>query len=213
MAEIVYSCRDFAVAVKPYGVLSELDAERENMICSVADTLGVAKESIFPVHRLDATTEGLTVYALTKKAAASLSAEVAAGRLHKKYVAYITLPCGFPESGEMRDHLLFDRREQKSYVVSATKKGAKEAVLTYTLAEKADYRDVTVAKAEIELMTGRTHQIRAQFASRHAPLVGDGKYGSRLNYRHPSLFSVGLSFTYDGKEYSFSAPERAQFFF
>ena len=211
MVEIVYSCADFAVAVKPYGVLSEYDENRRNMVSELAETLGVAAESVFPVHRLDATTEGLTVYALTKDAAAALSKAVTEGRLHKKYIAFITADDGLAESGEMNDFLFFDRRAQKSFVVDRAKKGAKEARLSYSLGERRDYNGTTVTKAEIELMTGRTHQIRAQFGARRSAIIGDGKYGSRVNYKGAALYSACLSFPFGGEEYAYSIAGRIAF--
>ena len=178
------------------------------MIDELSETLNLPKESIFPVHRLDATTEGLMVYALTKDAAASFSKTVADGNLCKTYIAFITAADGLAESGEMNDFLFFDRRVQKSFVVDKSKKGAKEAVLSYTLGERFDYRGTSVTKAEIILKTGRTHQIRAQFGARRSAVLGDGKYGSRVNYKGAALFSAGLEFSYGGVDRSYSIADR-----
>ena len=101
--------------------------------------------------------------------------------------------------------LFFDRRADKSFVVKKDKKGAKEAVLTYTLGEAFMWEDNTVTPADICLETGRTHQRRVQFASRRSPLIGDGKYGSRVKRHSASLWSVRLEFVYGGKEYCFEA--------
>lgn len=209
--EIIISCKDFAVAVKPHGVLSEYDAGRANMITELSSALSVPPESIFPVHRLDVTTEGLMVYALSEYAAAELSRTVANGELHKTYLAFVTAADDLEREGEMRDYLFFDRRAAKSYVVAPGKKGAKEARLSYSLGEPFEWRGVTVTPATVVLHTGRTHQIRAQFSSRHSSIVGDGKYGSRINYKKPALFSVGLSFSFRGKRYDFSIADRVRF--
>lgn len=199
---IIEKTRDYVVAVKPYGVLSEWDKTRPNMINMLADELSLPCESIYPVHRLDATTEGLIVYALTKEAAAELSKCIADGGFCKEYLALITAADDLPASGEMRDMLFFDRRQAKSFAVTGEKRGAKEAVLEYSLGESFDYRGTTVTAAHIRLKTGRTHQIRAQFSARRSPLLGDGKYGSRVNYKKPALFSCALSFKWKGKTVS-----------
>ena len=199
------------VAVKPYGVLSEYDAGRTNMITELSSALGVPPESVFPVHRLDVTTEGLMVYALSEPAAAELSRAVAGGELKKTYLAFVTAADGLEKEGEMCDYLFFDRRAAKSYVVAPAKKGAKEARLSYSLGEPFEWRGVTVTPATIELHTGRTHQIRAQFSSRRSAIIGDGKYGSRINYKKPALFSVGLSFSFRGKRYDYSIVDRIRF--
>jgi 23S rRNA pseudouridine1911/1915/1917 synthase len=170
------------------------------------NTRGILCDQVFTVHRRDRTTEGLTVYALTKKGAALLSRSVAEGTFRKTYAAFVTADHGLPEEGEMRDWLWFDRRRDKAFVADSPRPGAKEAVLRYRLEREFLWREKTVTEARVELETGRTHQIRVQFASRRSPLVGDGKYGSRLNRKGPSLFSVTLEFPWEGSIQTFTRP-------
>lgn len=204
--EILYLCKDYIVVNKPYGMLSEKPADgadRANVPDAIAACLaerGIHTEGIFTVHRLDATTAGVMVYALTKSAAAALSKEIAEGRFMKTYLAWITADESLPREGEMRDFLYFDRRADKSFVVKPEKKGAKEARLSYVLGDAFDLDGVCVTPAEVQLGTGRTHQIRVQFASRKSPLVGDGKYGSRVKRKDASLWSVVLRFMWRGEE-------------
>ena len=84
----------------------------------------------------------------------------------------------------MRDFLFKDSRARKVYPVKTGRKGAKEALLDYTLLAAADAgqpdASLPVSLCRVLLHTGRTHQIRVQFASRKHPLLGDGKYGSRV---------------------------------
>ena len=205
MLKIIHTTADLAVIFKPAGILSEgegPDAAPTALREALAES-GVTPEGIYVVHRLDRTTEGLMVYALTKSAAARLSKIIAGGELEKEYSAKISLPEGFSESGEMRDYLFFDRRRDKSFVADSARRGAKEAVLTYTLTEVGEYREKPAAVARIKLQTGRSHQIRVQFGSRRAPLFGDGKYGSRVNYKHASLRCVMLRFPWGGDELTF----------
>lgn len=205
---LVFACRDWAVFYKPFGVLSE-DKEGEVTAPALLRDLLTAEnlpfDGVFPVHRLDRTTAGLMVYALSKKGAALLSSSVSAGEVKKVYTAYLAAADDLPEKGELRDRLFFDRKRDKAFAVSpdADRKGAKEAVLRYELTDRFDWRGHPVTEARIELLTGRTHQIRAQFAARKSPLLGDGKYGSRINFKGPALFSSGLSFPWEGKTESF----------
>ena len=205
---VIHLCDDFIVINKPYGMLSERPADgadRKNCPDEIAGYLESTgrKAEVFTVHRLDATTAGVMVYALTKKAAAELSRQITDGSFQKTYRAYISADESLPRSGEMRDMLFFDRRADKSFVVKKDKKGAKEAVLTYALGEAFVWEDTVVTPAEIHLETGRTHQIRVQFASRKSPLIGDGKYGSRVKRHGASLWSVRLEFLYGGKKLCF----------
>lgn len=209
---IIHKNDDFVVAVKPYGVLSERDDARENMVAELSRTLGVPPEHIYPVHRLDATTAGLIVYALTKDAAAKLSATIAGGGFRKEYIAFVTDAEVLAPSGEMRDFLFFDKGSAKSFVVKENKKGAKEARLEYTLLDGIEWRGVTVTPVKIKLHTGRTHQIRAQFSSRGCPLIGDGKYGSRINYKRPALVSCAISFELRGNRESFELDDLAGYY-
>jgi len=200
--EIIYRDKDYVVINKPYGMLSECPADGktgENAPDAIANELGIPTASVYTVHRLDRTTEGLMVYALTKKGAAELSRAITDGTFKKTYTAYITADESLPKSGEMRDYLFFDRRRDKSFVTKKDKGGAKEAVLTYELGESFDFKGNRVTVAKIALQTGRTHQIRVQFGSRKSPLIGDGKYGSRVNFKGASLVSTEIEFPWGGE--------------
>lgn len=194
--QIVHLCRDFAVVVKPYGILSEGTAPDALPVIleQQLKESGTKFESIHPVHRLDRTTEGLILIALNKKSAAQLSQMVQEHKIRKHYTAFITRDPSLPDSGTMTDWLFFDKRADKSFIASPTKASAKKAELTYTLTDTADCAGNTVTRAEIDMITGRTHQIRVQFASRKSPLIGDRKYGSRIPYKSPALFCTELEF-------------------
>ena len=132
-------------------------------------SLGLHGE-IYPVHRLDQAVGGVMVYARTKQAAAALSRAIQEGRMEKEYLAVLTKPMAEPH-GTLRDLLYHDRVKNKTYVVKRKRNGVKEAVLDYeTLASGAEGTLIRV-----HLHTGRTHQIRVQFAARGCPLAGDGK--------------------------------------
>ncbi len=199
--DILRICRDWAVAVKPYGILSE-GTSPDSLPVILEEQLrrsGVRFESIHPVHRLDRTTEGLILIALHKKSAAQLSQMVQEHKIRKHYTAFISRDPSLPDSGTMTDYLFFDKRADKSFVVSPTKTSAKKAELSYTLSDTPDYDGNPIARAEIDMITGRTHQIRVQFASRKSPLVGDRKYGSRIPCKSPTLFCTELEFEWKGE--------------
>ena len=205
--EILYSDRDIVVAIKPCGVLSE-DAGDGSMPALLEGEFG----KVFPVHRLDRAVGGVMVYARTKTAAAALSRAVAARALKKEYEAVIE---GVPNTaeGELRDLLFKDARQNKSFVVDTPRSGAREAVLRYRTEGVATHEGRDLARVSVLLETGRSHQIRVQFASRGTPIVGDGKYGSRIKARAIALFAVGLSFKHPktGKELSFTAKPQEEF--
>ena len=187
---IIYSDRDLAVIVKPVGMDSE-----HAVPGAISEQLG---GEVFPIHRLDLNVGGVMVYARTKQAAAQLSRLVQEGQLVKEYRAMVHgTP---PESGVLEDLLFKDSRKNKVFVVKKERKGVKKASLEYTR-----LTDSSPALVHIRLHTGRSHQIRVQFASRGFPLVGDHKYGSRDGEKEPRLFSCRISFPWKGGEKVFEA--------
>ena len=177
--EILYSDKNYAVCVKPVG----LDAEAE-VPEKLKDTLG---GEIFPIHRLDKNVGGVMVYARTKQAAAKLSKAVQDGQMVKEYVAMVHgTP---PENGDWTDFLFKDSRKNKVFVVKKERKGVKLARLEFRRLRSGEKSLV-----HVRLHTGRSHQIRVQFASRGFPLVGDHKYGSRDEAAAPMLYSCRIRF-------------------
>ena len=194
--QLLYSDTQIAVCIKPCGTAAQGDAPAA-MPSLLAAALG---GTIYPVHRLDQAVGGVMVYARTKQAAAALSAAIQSGLLEKEYLAVLTRPPENP-AGTLRDLLYHDRFKNKTYVVNRPRNGVKEAVLDYTTLESAPAGTLV----RIRLHTGRTHQIRVQFASRGCPLAGDGKYGGKGS--SPALWSFRLAFPHPttGASMSFSA--------
>ena len=192
---ILYRDEAVAVCIKPAGA----DAQRGMPALLQARCGG----RFYCVHRLDRDVGGVMVYAASPAAAASLSRSVADGQLEKDYLAVCA---GHPDpaSGVLRDLLFPDAAKNKTYVVKRQHKGVKEALLQY---ETLDRRG-GVSLVRVRLLTGRTHQIRVQFASRGMPLLGDIKYGSRERVRGIALWSASLSFPHplSGERLRFSAP-------
>ncbi len=182
--EILYSDRDLAVLVKPVG----MDSEHE-LPAAICEQLG---GEVFPVHRLDRNVGGVMVYARNSKAAAALSKAVQEGTMVKEYRAMVHgTP---PESAVWQDFLFKDSRKNKVFVVKKERKGVKKASLEFVRLTSSD-----PSLVHIRLHTGRSHQIRVQFASRGFALVGDHKYGARDDHKEPMLFSCRLSFPWKGE--------------
>ncbi len=181
--------------VKPPGVLSEGDG----LPALLSRELG---GPFYCVHRLDKDTGGLMVYARTGEAAAALSRLIAAGGLDKRYLA-VAQGCPEPPEGRMRDLLYRDAARNKSYVVTRMRRGVREAALDYALLERAG----GFSLVEVRLLTGRSHQIRVQFASRGMPLAGDRRYGSSRRDCGLALWArqLALVHPFTGQSLSFSA--------
>ena len=200
--EIIDQDREIVVCLKPAGVLSTDEPG------GVPELLReqLQTEEIRTVHRLDRVVGGLMVLARSAAAASALSRQIRDGDFDKRYLAVVHGET--PDRGELRDLLLRDKAERKTYVVTAPGKGVQEAVLRYETAGRAE----GLSLVRIELVTGRTHQIRCQFSSRAWPLVGDRKYSLLDDGCDIALWSQSLAFRHpkSGEMLHFSAPSPAQ---
>lgn len=200
--EIVYQDRDIIVCIKPAGVLST--DEPGGLPDLLRQELGDPNANIRTVHRLDRVVSGLMVLARSKKAAAELSRQIREDRFQKEYMAVVH--GSLPPEGTFRDLLLRNKEERKTYIVSEPGKDVQEAVLEYRRLNCSE----KLSRVQIRLLTGRTHQIRAQFSGRGFPLVGDKKYGKQEEC-DIALWSCRLSFdhpwTGERMEFSKEPPE------
>ena len=193
---ILYEDAQLVVCCKPRGVLSAADSSGQESMASL-----LAPRTVFPVHRLDRDVPGVMVFAKTREAAAFLSAHLTAG---KEYLALAEgAPCKEPE--ELYDLLFHDRARNKTYVVRRTRAGVREARLICTpLHLLPDGR----AALHLQLLTGRTHQIRVQFGSRGCPVCGDRKYGAQAAPGGIALYAWRLRVPHpDGRSLTFRLPE------
>ena len=187
--EILYKDRDILVCVKPPRVLST--DEPGGLPELVRQELGDPKADVRTVHRLDRVVSGLMVLARNPAAASELSRQIREGTFQKEYLAVVHGGPSAPE-GTFRDLLGRDKARKMTFVAPEPGKGIQEAVLDYkVLAAEADR-----AKVLVRLHTGRTHQIRVQFASRGMPLYGERKYSERNDPCEIALWSYRLGFAH-----------------
>ena len=186
---LIYKDDAVAVAIKPPRVLSTDDPG--GMPELVRQALGNVKADVRTVHRLDRVVSGLMVFARTAETASELSRQIREDAFEKEYLAVVH---GVPEQleGTMTDLLLRDKRERKTYVVTELGKGVQEAILDYRVLQTKE----DMSLVAIQLRTGRTHQIRAQFSSRNLPLLGDRKYSLNEDECEIALWSAKIGFNH-----------------
>lgn len=200
--QIVYEDAAIVVCLKPAGVLST--DEPGGVPELLRKQLGASE--IRTVHRLDRVVGGLMVLARSAEAASELSRQIREGSFSKRYLAVVH---GEAEARSvMRDLLVRDKAERKTYVAAAPGKGVQEAELSYETLKRRE----GLSLVRIELITGRTHQIRCQFSARGLPLVGDRKYSLLDDGCEIALWSQELAFAHpeDARALRFTAPPPAQ---
>ena len=186
--EILYADSALLVCVKPAGVLSTDEAGGVPELAREA--LGDRQADVRTVHRLDRAAGGLMVLARTARVASMLSAQIREGGFEKEYLAVVH---GLtPDQGELQDLMLRDKARKMSFVTDTPAKGVQEARLRFETLGRGE----GLSLVRIRLDTGRTHQIRVQFASRGFPLWGERKYSTLGDAGELALFSCALGFTH-----------------
>ncbi len=210
---IVFEDAHIIVAYKPAGIATQtarlgqqdMVSELKNYLARKPENKGKGAPYLGLVHRLDQPVAGILVFAKTKQAAACLSKQIADGSFHKYYDALVF---GRPlkEQDTREDYLYKDTKTNMSLVVKKDFPDAKEARLHYQLKETLMVveEDQEASLVEIELFTGRHHQIRVQMAHAGMPLLGDSKYGTEeskefsrnIGCRNVALCACRLEFTH-----------------
>ena len=187
--EIIYKDNDIVVCVKPQRVLST--DEPGGMPDLVREALDKLKADVRTVHRLDRVVGGLMVLARNAQAASELSRQIRENTFAKEYTAVVH---GRPEAGSGRfyDLLFRDKARKMTMVADEPGKGVQAASVGYRVLGHCD----AMSKVCIKLETGRTHQIRVQFASRGLPVVGERKYSTLADDCEIALWSSRIGFNH-----------------
>ena len=187
---ILYEDAHLVICLKPPGVLSEDSEKGRCMPALLREHYRAQGKSdyIATVHRLDKIVGGVMVFSRRRQVTGQLTAAIARHEITKEYLAVLR---GHPEKAEdtLTDLLFRDAAHNKSYVVRRMRKGVREARLSYREIARTD----ALSLVRVQLHTGRTHQIRVQFASRGLPLLGDIRYGSRDERCTAALWSYRLA--------------------
>lgn len=202
--ELIYLDKEIVVCVKPPRVLST--DEPGGLPELVRQALGDPHADVRTVHRLDRVVSGVMVLARSAAAASELSRQIREDQFTKEYLAVLH-GCPEADSGTLRDLLYRDKARRMTMVASHPGKGVQEAVLDYQLLHNAG----DISRVRVHLRTGRTHQIRVQFASRGMPLVGERKYATLDDPCEIALWSHKIGFfhpaTGERVEFSQEPPE------
>ena len=209
---IIYEDNHLLVVEKPINVIVQEDNTKDK------DLLTILKEYIKEkynkpgnvylglVHRLDRPVGGIMVFARTSKSASRLSEQIRNKTFKKTYNAVVI--GNINEKGTLKDKLL---KNEKTNIVTISDKG-KEAILHY---KKIDYKD-NMSLVEINLETGRPHQIRVQFSNYGYPLYGDNKYNKKaISNEQIALFAKKIEFvhptTKENMSFELDLPDRYPF--
>lgn len=200
---ILYEDNHLLVVEKPVNIPVQKDSTNDiDMLTILKDDIKVRYNKpgnvyLGLVHRLDRPVGGAMVFAKTSKAASRLSDQIRTRGMNKTYVAVVH---GKFENkqGRLEDYLLKDETNNMVSVVLPEVKGAKQAILDYYVI--GEYRDYTMVK--VDLLTGRSHQIRVQFSNIGHPLYGDQRYGKSVNKvgQQIALWSYGIGFKHPTTE-------------
>lgn len=195
---IIYEDNHLLVVEKPVNILMQGDDTND------VDLLKILKEYLVKkynkpgdaylglVHRIDRPVGGVVVFAKTSKAAGRLSNQIRLNKMHKTYYAVV---CDKMEKDidTLKDYLYKNTNTNTVTVVNPMHDDAKEAILKYQV---MGYKD-KLSLVKIDLVTGRSHQIRVQFASRNHPLWGDQRYNKdAVNPQQIALWATSLSFVH-----------------
>lgn len=192
---MLYEDKHLLLVSKPQGMPSQPDPSGQ---MSLLQYLAERYHQVGIVHRLDTPTGGVMAYAKTQAMTGKLAAVFNNREGYEKVYLAVLSATPAETQGILEDYLYHDKRQNKAFVVTpaadgTVRKGAKAAKLTYEVLESLPDGS---SLAKIKLHTGRTHQIRIQFASRGCPVAGDGKYGSRIKCPFIALWSHRLTFTH-----------------
>lgn len=177
----IYEDNHLIILDKPSGLLSQGDQTGDpNLFDLLKDHLKIKYQKpgnvyLALINRLDRPVSGLIIFGKTSKAASRLHKMMLEGNFQKKYLALCE---GHPmiEKATLEHYLIKDEAKNKTKVYEAPRPGAKKCLLSYATLANIHGNSLL----QIDLMTGRSHQIRAQLAHIGCPILGDTKYGKQV---------------------------------
>lgn len=205
MINVIYEDNHLLVVEKPINIPVQADESKDNDLLTILKNYVKSKYNkpgnvyLGLVHRLDRPVSGIMVFAKTSKAASRLSEQIRNKDFDKKYVAIVMND--IESNGTLKDKLL---KDEKTNIVSINSNG-KEAILHY---RKIAFIN-NMSLVDIDLETGRSHQIRVQFSHHGNPLYGDQKYNHNSKVGEQiALFAYSLSFNHpiNNEKLSFTLP-------
>lgn len=207
--DIIYEDNHLLVVVKPKNLLSQGDDTKDpNILDILKEYIRVKYQKkgeayLGLVQRLDRPTSGIMVFAKTSKAASRISEEIRKKKLHKRYLAVVDgeISGKLKQTKKIENHIVKDVKNNKAIVVKKDEnKGAKKCIMEYKIIERRDYTSLL----DINLITGRSHQIRTSLSSIDSPIIGDVKYAKYFKYGKKTndlgLFAYYLGFKHPTKD-------------
>jgi len=195
--EIVYEDNNILIVNKWPGIEVK-SSEEESLISMVTEYLKNNGEYIQPTlcHRLDRNTGGLIIIAKNQEALEVIFQKIK-NREVKKYYKCLVVGLPNPKQAELKHYLFKDSKKSQVYIYDTKRTGCVEIITKYKVLEAGE----EVSKLEVELVTGKTHQIRAHMAHIGHPIVGDGKYGinsinKKFKAKHQMLWAYKIMFDF-----------------
>jgi 23S rRNA pseudouridine1911/1915/1917 synthase len=177
---VLYKNNQFIAFNKPHSVPVQADKTGDKALIDLAEIY--CKSQVYLINRLDRPASGITLFAKNSRAATVLTEQLKERSVKKTYLAVVK---ELPENAEgtLTHYLKKNEKTNTSSVYTVPTKGAEEAVLHYKKVASIDQYHLL----EIDLITGRHHQIRAQLAAIGSPIKGDVKYGARRSNSDRSI--------------------------
>lgn len=186
---ILYKDNQIIVFNKPAGMLTQADDKEDKSLIDLAEIY--CKHKVYPLHRLDRPAAGIVVFAKNKKALLFLTKQLEERTFNKTYLAWVK-SAPSPDNATLKHFIKRNGKLKKAFCSNESKSGYKEAELKY----KTIFTSDNYSLLEINLISGRFHQIRAQLSEIKSPIKGDVKYGARRSNADRSIDLLARSITF-----------------